>query len=131
MVCSAEVIVDRFGNADHSALIVLSLHELTYFVTSIHGVIATVIEKVADIMFLKYFEDAIIIAIIFIEISKFMSAGSEDGRRCLSKQFQLLRIFLSNVEKPIIQNSDNSVFSGIDFSNGRAGQSRAQQAGSA
>ena len=69
MVSGIQIVIDGLWNTDHAALVTSLLHELADLVAGIHGVVSTVIEEIADIIFFEYLKKAIVIGGIIIRIT--------------------------------------------------------------
>ena len=74
MVGSEKIVVDSFGNSHNAALISYLLHVLAYLIAGIHGIVSAIIEKVPHVIFFKYLKNSLIIAVIHIRVSHFISA---------------------------------------------------------
>ena len=141
MIRAEEVVVDGFGHAHHTAVIAHGLHILVDFVAGIHGVVAAVIEKVANVMLLKDLQNALVIGVIHSGVRHLIAAGAKRRGGGILQQLQFVRIFQPHIEKAIFQNAlntmlcsqylcdeirfqcgvDHTVSTGIDHSGGAAG----------
>ena len=141
MVGAEEVVVDRLGHAHHTALVADGLHVLVDLVAGVHGVVAAVIEEVADIVLAEHLEDALIVGVVLGGIGDFIAAGAERGGGRILQQRQLLGILQPHIKQAVVQHAldavlraehlrdgaglerrvDHAVCAGIDDGRGAAG----------
>ena len=74
MIRSEKVVVDRFGNADNSALIADAAHIAAYLIAGVHRIVAAVIEEVANVILFEYFKYALIITVILLGLGYLIAA---------------------------------------------------------
>ena len=77
VVGAEQVVVNGLGHAHDAALIAHLLHILGDLVAGVHGVVAAVVEEVADIVLLEYLQDALVIGVIHIGVGQLIAAGSQ------------------------------------------------------
>ena len=111
MVGAVEVVVDGLGHAHHAALIAHLLHILGDLVAGVHGVVAAVVEEIADIVLLEDLENALVIGIIHIGIGHLVTAGAQRGRGSILQQLQLGGIFFAHIEQAVVQHALDAVLS--------------------
>ena len=141
MVGAEEVVVDGLGHAHDAALVADFLHVLGDLVAGIHGVVAAVVEEVADIVLLEDLQDALVIGVVHIRIGHLIAAGTQGGRGSVLQKLQFRGILLAHVEQPVVQNAldtvlraqnagdvgvlqrgvDHAVRAGVDDGSGAAG----------
>ena len=78
VVGAVEVVVDGLGDAHDAALIAHLLHILGDLVAGVHGVVAAIVEEIADVVLLEDLEDALVVVI----------QGDILGRRSLESSFK-------------------------------------------
>ena len=98
MIRAVKVVVNSFGYAHNSALIAHGLHVLINLVAGVHGVVSAVIEEVAHIVFLKYFQDPLEIRVVHSGVCQLIAAGSQSRGGSVLQQAQLLGILLAHIE---------------------------------
>ena len=74
VVGAEEVVVDRLGNADNSAIIADTAHVAAYLIAGVHRIVAAVIEEVANVILFENFKYALIIAVILLGLGYFIAA---------------------------------------------------------
>ena len=98
VIRAVKVVVNGFGYAHNSALIAHRLHVLIDLVAGVHGVVSAVIEEVAHIVFLKYFQDPLEIRVVHSGVGQLIAAGSQSRGGSVLQQAQLLGILLTHIE---------------------------------
>ena len=141
MVGAEEVVINGLGHAHDTALVARFLHVFADFITGVHGVVAAIVEKVANVVFLENLQNTLIIGVIQIRVLHLITAGAQGGRRSIFQQFQLGGVFLAHVEQPVVQHAfdavlraqnagdvgvfqsgaDDAVGAGVDYGSGAAG----------
>ena len=132
MIGAEQVVVNGFGNAHDAAFIVIFHHEFGDFIAGVHGIVAAVVEEIANVVFLKDLQDAAVIGIVHIRVSQLVAAGAQRGRRCVAQQLQLSGIFFIHDIQLIIQHAFDTVGGAVYLGNLLAFQRRlngAQRAG--
>ena len=109
VVRAVKVVVDGLGHAHDPALIAHRLHVLVDFVAGVHGVVAAVIEEVADIVFLENLQDALEIRVVHGGVGQLIAAGAQGGGGGVFQQTQLLGVLLAHVKQPVIQHTLDAV----------------------
>ena len=109
VVGAVQVIVDGLGHAHHAALIANLLHILGDLVAGVHGVVAAVVEEIADIVLLEDLQDALVIGVVHIGVRHLVAAGAQSGGGSILQQLQLGGVLLSHVEQPVIQHALDAV----------------------
>ncbi len=109
VVGAKEVVVDGLGHAHHAALIAHFLHILADLVAGIHGVVAAVVEEVADIVLLKNLQNALIVRIVHIRVRHLVAAGAQGGGGSVLQQLQLGGVLLAHVKQAVVQNALDAV----------------------
>ena len=115
MVGAVEVIVNGLGNAHDPAFIVGRLHKTADLVAGIHGIVAAVIEEIADIVLLEDLKDPLIIGVVDLGIGHLVAAGAESGRRGVQQQTQFLGILLIHHKKAVVQNAFDPVLGTVNL----------------
>ena len=109
MVGAVEVVVDGLGHAHHAALIAHLLHVLGDLVAGVHGVVAAVIEEVADVILLEDLKNPLVVGVIHIGISQLVAAGTQSGGGGVPHELQLLAVLLGHVVQLVVQNAADAV----------------------
>ena len=109
VVGAVQVVVNGLGHAHDAALIAHLLHILGDLVAGVHGVVAAIIEKVADVVFFEDFQDTLIIGIIHIGIGQLVAAGAKSRGGGVLHQLQLGGILLGHVIELVLQNTLDAV----------------------
>ena len=115
MVGAEQVVVNGLGDAHDPAGIAHLLHILGNFVAGVHGVVAAVVEEVADIVFLKNLQDALVIGVICVRVSDLVPAAAQGRGRGVLEKLQLCRILLVHHKQLIVQDAHNAVGRTVDF----------------
>ena len=141
VVRAEKVVVDGLGHAHHAALIADLLHIFGDLVAGIHGVVAAIVEEIADIVLFEDLQNALIIGIVHVGISHLIAAGTQRGGGGILQKFQLGRVLLAHVKQAVVQNAldavlrtqnagdirvfqrgvDHAVYAGVDDRSGAAG----------
>ena len=141
MIGAKQVVVDSLGHAHHPALIAGLGHEAAHLGAGVHGIVAAVVEEVADVVLFEDLQDALIVGIIHIRVLHLIAAGAQSGGRGVFQQLQLGGVLLAHVEQPVVQHAldavlraqdagdigifqrgaDNAVRTGVDDGSGSAG----------
>ena len=74
VIRSEQVVVDRLGNSDNSAIIADTAHVAAYLIAGVHRIVAAVIEEVANVILFENFKYALIIAVILLGLGYFIAA---------------------------------------------------------
>ena len=114
VVGAEEIVVDGLGNAHHAALIADLLHILGDLVAGVHGVVAAVVEEIADIMLLEHLENTLIIGVVHIGIGDLVAAGAERRGGGVLQQLQLARVLLAHVEQAVGKHALDAVLRAVD-----------------
>ena len=109
VVGTEEVVIDGLGYAHDPALVAHGLHIGVDFVAGIHGVVAAVIEEVADVMLLEHLQDPAIVGIVLFRVCDLIAAGAQSRGGSVFQQPQLLRILQPHVEQTVIQHALDAV----------------------
>ena len=109
VVGAVQVVVDGLGHADDAALIAGLLHVLGDLVAGVHGVVAAVIEKVANVVFFEDLQDTLIISIVLVGVGQLVAAGAQLRRGGIFQQIQLGGILLTHVIEAVLQHTLDAV----------------------
>ena len=109
VVRTKQVIINGLGHAHHAAVIAYRLHISTDLMAGIHGIVAAVIEEIANIMLLEHFKDAFIVCIVLFGICDLIAAGTQRGRGRILHQAQLFGILQTHIKQTVIQHALNAV----------------------
>ena len=131
VVGAEQVVVDGLGNAHHTAVIAHGLHVVVDLVAGIHGVVAAVIEEVADIMLFEYLQNALVIGVVQLGIGDLVAAGAESRGGGVLQKPQLLGILQPHVKQAVIQHALDAVLCAQHLGDGAGLQRRVDHAVSA
>ena len=109
VVGSEEVIVDGLGHAEHAALVADLLHIAVDLVAGVHGVVAAVVEEIADVVLLEDLKDALVVGVVRVGIGDLIAAGTEGRGRGVEHLFQLLGVLFVHDHQAVVQNADDAV----------------------
>ena len=109
VIRAEQVVVDGLGNAHDPAFVAHGLHILIDLVAGVHGVVAAVIEEVADVMLLEHLQDAAIVGIVHLGIGDLIAAGAQGGGGGVFQKTQLLGILQTHVEQTVAENALDAV----------------------
>ena len=109
VVGTGEVVVDGLGDAHDAAGIAVGEEELGDFVAGIHGVVAAVVEEVADVVLLKDFDDALIVGFILGGVLEFIAAGAERGGGGILHKGELTGALFAHVDDVVIEDTADAV----------------------
>ena len=109
VVGAVQVVVNGLGYAHDAALIAHLLHILGDLVAGVHGVVAAVVEEVADIVLLEYLQDAPVIGVIHIGVGQLIAAGAQGRGGGELQQIQLRGVLLSHIVQLVLQHALDSV----------------------
>ena len=109
VVGAEQIVVDGLGYTHDPALVAHGLHVLIDLIAGIHGVVAAVIEEVADVVLLEHLQDAAIIGIVHLGVRDLVAAGAQGGGGGVLQQTQLLGILQTHVEQAIAENALDAV----------------------
>ena len=101
--------LDGLGHAHHAALIAHLLHVLRDLVAGVHGVVAAVIEEIADVILLEDLKNALVVGVVHIGIGQLVAAGTQSGGGGVPHELQLLAVLLSHVVQLVVQNALDAV----------------------
>ena len=73
VIGSVKVVVDCFGNADYVAIVAGFSKILRDLVAGVHGIVSAVIEEETNVIFFEYFENSLIIGVVYLRVFKFVS----------------------------------------------------------
>ena len=109
VVGAPQVVVDGLGYAHHAALITHGLHVLADLVAGVHGVVAAVIEEVADVVLLEDLQDALVIGVVLLGVGNLIAAGAQGRGGGVLHQPQLLGVLQTHVKQPVVQHALDAV----------------------
>ena len=115
MVGAEKVVVDGLGNAEDPALVAHLLHIAADLVAGVHGIVAAVVEEIADVIFLEDLQDALEIGVVGLGVGDLVAAGAQSGGRGVQQQFQLGRIFLVHNHQAVVENAHDAVMRAVDL----------------
>ena len=141
VIRAEEVVIDGLGHAHHTALVADLLHVLADFVAGIHGVVAAVVEEIADVVLLEDLQDPLVIGVVHIRVLHLIPTGTQSGGRGILQKLQLLGVLLTHVKETVVQHAldamlraqnprdvgvlqrgmDHAVRAGVDDGSGTAG----------
>ena len=128
VVSAVQIVVDRFGNTHHAALIADGFHVTADLVAGIHRVVAAIIEEIADVILFENFQDALVIGVIGFGIGNLIAAGTKLGRRGVKKQLKLFRVlFIHNIQL-VLEDALDAMSGAVNFCDLLRIQSRADHA---
>ena len=131
VVGAEQIVVDGLGYTHDPALVAHGLHVLIDLIAGIHGVVAAVIEEVADVVLLEHLQDAAIIGIVHLGVRDLVAAGAQGGGGGVLQQTQLLGILQTHVEQAIAENALDAVLRAQHLSDDAGFQGRVNDAVSA
>ena len=120
VVGAVQVIVDGLWNTHDAALVAHFLHILGDLVAGVHGVVAAVVEEIADVVLLEDFKDALIIGVIHVGVGQLVAAGTQRGGGGVLEQIQLSLILLTHVIELVLQHTLDTVGGSQHSSNTRS-----------
>ena len=109
VVGAVQVIVDGLWNTHDAALVAHFLHILGDLVAGVHGVVAAVVEEIADIVLLEDLQDTLVIGIIYVGIRQLVAAGAQGRGGGVFHQVQLSGVLLSHVVQLVLQHTLDAV----------------------
>ena len=128
VVGAEQVVVDGLGYAHHAAIVAHGLHILVDLVAGIHGVIAAVIEEVADIVLLEHLQNALVIGVVQLGIGNLVAAGAQRGGGGVLQEAQLLGIFQPHIKQAVSQHALDAVLRAQHLRDGAGLQRRVDNA---
>ena len=115
MVGAGEVVVDGLRDTHAAHFIAVSQHELGDLVAGIHGVVAAVVEEVANVVLLEHGENLLIIGLVLVGILQLVAAGAQRRGGGVLHQGQLVRIFLGKIEQVVVQQTHDAVLHRVNI----------------
>ena len=115
MIRAKQVVVNGLRNAYNAALVSHVFKIAAYLVAGIHRIVATVIEKVANVVLFKDFEYALILRVILFVVLDLIAAGAKLRRRCVKKELEFIFVLFAHVVKFVIKYALNAVCRPIDL----------------
>ncbi len=76
-----QVVVDGLRHADADDLVAELIADLGHLVSGVHGIVAAVVEEVADVVRLEYFDEALVLGAVLLEALELVARGAESARR--------------------------------------------------
>ena len=128
VISAKQIVVNGLGNAHHTAVIAHGLHVVVDLVAGIHGVVAAVIEEVADIMLFEYLQNALVIGVVQLGIGDLVAAGAESRGGGVLQKPQLLGILQPHVKQAVIQHALDAVLCAQHLGDGAGLQRRVDYA---
>ena len=127
MVGAEQVVVDGLRNAHDAALVAGLHHILGDLVAGIHGVVAAVVEEVADVVLLEDLKNTLVIGIVYVRISQLVAAGAQSRGRGVAQKSQLVAVFLVDIIQIVVQQTLDAVCHAEYAGDGRVVQRRLQR----
>ena len=104
-----QVVVDGLRHADADHLVAELIADLGHLVSGVHRVVAAVVEEVADVVRLEYFDEALVLGAILLEALELVARGPECARRRVSQSFDSGAGFLAAVDEVFGERADDAV----------------------
>ena len=101
--------------AHDPALVADLIHILGNLVAGVHGVVAAVVEEVADVVLLKDLQDALVVGVVHIGIGNLIAAGAQGGGGGVEHIGKLRGIFLVHDHELIVQDALDAVEGTVDL----------------
>ena len=79
VVGAVQVVVDGLGNAHHAAVIAHLGAVAADLVAGVHGVVATVVEEVPDVVLLEDLQNALVVGVVHVGVRNLVAAGAQGG----------------------------------------------------
>ena len=127
VVGAEQVVVDGLRNAHDAALVAGLHHILGNLVAGIHGVVAAVVEEVADVVLLEDLKNTLVIGIVYVRISQLVAAGAQSRGRGVAQKSQLVAVFLVDIIQVVVQQALDAVCHAEYAGDGRVVQRRLQR----
>ena len=115
MVGAGQVVVDGLRDAHAAHFVAVLQHELADLVAGVHGVVAAVVEEIADVVLPEHLQDLLIIGIVFVGIGDLVAAGAQRGGGRVLHLRKLGGVFLAQVEQIIVQQAHDAVLHAVDL----------------
>ena len=115
VIRAVKVVIDGLGDAHDAALIADGLHVTADLCAGVHGIVAAVIEEIADVVLLEYLKDALIIGVIIFRSRYFITAGAKLGGRSVQQKLKFCRILFIHDEKLVVENANYTVRRTVDL----------------
>ena len=109
VISAVKVVVNGLGDAHDAALVADGFHIAADLCAGVHGIVAAVIEEIADVVLLEYLKNALIIGVIILRSRYLITAGAKLGGRSVQQELKLCRILLIHDEQLVVENSDYTV----------------------
>ena len=109
VVGAVQVIVDGLGYAHDAALIAHLLHILGDLVAGVHGVVAAVVEEVADVVLFEDLQNTPVIGVVHIGVGQLIAAGAQGRGGSELQQIQFPGVLLSHIVQLVLQHALDSV----------------------
>jgi hypothetical protein len=117
VVRTEQVVVDGLRDTHHAALVPGLFHVAAHLAAGVHGVVAAVIEKIPDVIFFEYVEDALEILRVLIWVGDFIPAGAQLGGWGILSAAPVRGILLSDIVEGVMQNARDAVGGAVNLSN--------------
>ena len=128
VVGAGQVVVDGLRDAHAANLIAVAQHELGDLVAGIHGVVAAVVEEVADVVLLEHLQDLDVVGLVHIGVGQLVAAGAQRGGGGVLQEAQLLGILQPHIEQAVSQHALDAVLRAQHLRDGAGLQRRVDDA---
>ena len=109
VVRESQVIVHCFGHAHHDHLVAELRAQVLDLGSSVHGVVAACVEKVADIVSLEHLEHALVVRPAVLELFQLVAAASQGCARGCLEHLNCFRILGADIEQLLSEHPQNPV----------------------
>ena len=102
-----------FGTPTQTTRVTELIADLGHLVSGVHGVVAAVVEEVADVVRLEHFDEALVFRAVLFEALELVARRAERARRRVSEPLDGGAGFLAAVDEVFGERADDAVTAGI------------------
>ena len=104
-----QVVVDGLRHADADDAVAELITDLGHLVSGVHGIVAAVVEEVADVVRLEHFDEALVLRAVLLEALELVARRPESAGRRVSEALDSGAGFLAAIDEVFGERADDAV----------------------
>ena len=110
-----QIVIDRFRHTDAHNRVAHFLGDLRNLPRRIHGIVAAVVEEIADIVRLENLDQAFVLRTVLLQALQLVAAGTKGAARRMAQASNRFVGFKAGVDEVFGQGADDAVTACEDF----------------
>ena len=110
-----QIVVDGLGYADAGNGMAQLHADFGHLVRGIHGIVAAVVEEIADVVRAKHRDQALVLGAVLVDPRQLVARGSEGASRRMAQRPDRRRTLLAGIDHVLGERADDAVPSRINL----------------